>query len=290
MRSPRPGLLHTRIHVMEPQLARAFVDGQVTSLADARVPVTDRGLRYGEGVFEVLRTVRGRPFLLDRHLARLATGGAQIGLPPIDDDAVALAVHKTLEGVGGDARVRILVTAGDADELGAPAQTRLIVTAEPLADPPRRPADLVTIARPTCAPATLDPQLKTLAYLDRILALRAARAAGADDAIRLDSEGWVAECGSSSLLLVCQGVMVQPASPGALTGITAAFVAECLRSQGHSVVRRQIAPSELREVQAALIASSVRGVRDVRSIDGRLLPGHPLTETAKAVYDRHLVE
>jgi branched-chain amino acid aminotransferase len=269
---------------------RAYVDGVVTDLDQARIPVTDRGLRYGEGVFEVLRTVAGRPLLLERHLARLGHGCLAIGLPAPDLARLRAAVDATLDGFVGEARLRVTITGGDGAALAAPARARLLVVAEPLrpAVDPDAGVVLVSSDRPTLAPASLDPQLKALAYLDRLLAHRGARAVGADDAIRCDVDGLVAECATASLLLVDGARLLIPASRGALPGVTAGLLAELLQAAGVVVVRRPVRPDELTRIDGALITSAVRGVVAVDMIDGRRLTRPPLVAEAIRAHGAYL--
>jgi branched-chain amino acid aminotransferase len=254
---------------------RVFLDGAVTDAADARVPVTDRGLHYGDGVFEVLRTARGRPVLLDRHLARLAAGARAIALVPPPPGDIADAVARTLAGVPGEARIKILVTRGDAPlatPLAAAGRPRLIVIAEPLVLPPAevyaRGISLVTVARRMPAVDALDPRIKALAYLDRVLALDEARGRGGDDAVRLAADGRVAECATANLFYVAAGTVVTPPAVAALAGITRGAVIEDAVAAGLAVREHAPTPDELAAADEIFVTSAVRGVMPVAALDG----------------------
>jgi branched-chain amino acid aminotransferase len=262
-------------------MTRVFLDGAVVDAADARVPVTDRGLHYGDGVFEVLRTAQRRPVLLDRHLARLAAGAAAIALVPPSTAAIADAVAQTIAGVPGDARIKIIVTRGDAPlamPLAIAGPARLIVIAEPLVLPApdvyARGIALVTVARRMPATDALDPRIKALSYLDRVLALDEARRAGADDAIRLAADGRVAECATANVFYVRGGALVTPPAVAALAGITRGAVLEEAAGAGMQIREHAPTPSELAAADEIFVTSAVRGVMPVASLDGvARLPG-----------------
>jgi branched-chain amino acid aminotransferase len=254
-----------------------FLDGAVVDAAAARVPITDRGLRYGDGVFEVLRTAGRIPFLLDRHLARLAAGARAIALAaPPAADAITDAVTHTLAAIAApEARLRIMLTRGDAElatPLAAAGPPRLIVIAEPLRLPPDAAYDrgiaLATVARRMPAADALDPRIKALAYLDRVLALDEARGRGADEAIRLDTLGRVAECATSNLFYVSRGVVLTPPADAALAGITRGVVLEDCAAAGVATAERAPDPAELAAADEVFVTSAVRGVMPVASIDG----------------------
>ncbi len=276
---------------------RVFIDGAVVDAADARVPITDRGLHYGDGVFEVLRTARGRAVLLDRHLARLAAGAAAIRLVPPPTAAIADAVARTLDGFVGDARIKILVTRGDAPlatPLAAAGPARLIVIAAPLVLPApevyARGIALVTVARRMPAPDALDPRIKALAYLDRVLALDDARGRGADDAVRLDADGRVAECATANLFAVVGGAVVTPPAIAALAGVTRGVVLELAAAAGIAVREHAITPAELAAADEIFVTSAVRGVMPVASLDGvARLPG-PVTRLLTERYRGRLID
>jgi branched-chain amino acid aminotransferase len=260
---------------MSEMTAWAWIDGAIVPARDARVPVLDRGFLHGDGVFEVLRTARRRPFALDRHLARLAAGAAALDFAAADADAIADAVRRTAAKIDGEARIRIVAT----------RDTPCIVIAEPLVLPPddvyERGIALVTIARPITT--ALDPRIKALAFLDHRLALDDARRAGADEAVRLDASGRVAECATANLFAVIGGALVTPPAIHALPGVTRALVMELTPVREYAPL-----PAELAEATEIFVTSSVRGVVPVASLDGKRLAVGPVARRVRDEYSARL--
>ena len=250
--------------------AVASIDGAVSPLAAAAVPVTDRGLRFGDQVFEVARTCGSR--VLDRaaHLARLARSAAACRLPPppvaLDgwlDAALAAAAAP-------DATVRVLWTAGDGAGLardGGPG--RAIVIVEPWQPGPARALRLHTIAidRSGRTGALVPAAAKSGSYLASVLALAAAHDAGADDALLVDDRGDAIETATGNLAIVERDAVVFAAGAN-LPGVTAARVAQLLTAAGVAVSREAIPRARLDGADEVLVTSSRRGVAAVAAIDG----------------------
>ena len=264
----------------------AWIDGVVTPLAEARIGVLDRGLLYGDGLFEVLRTVDGRPFLLERHLARLQRGALAIRLPPPPADRIEAAVAPVVAalGPGIEARLRIVVTRGPGgldvglDQLGPPT---VIVIAEPLRLPPdevyERGIRLATVAR-RMPP---DPTIKALAYLDRVLARDDARRAGADDALVLDAAGRVAECATANVFGVQAGRILTPPVDRVLPGVTRGLVLELCDGR-----EAELVPDACDEL---FVTSAVKGVVPVGALDGTPRRIGPVTREVIARYRARLL-
>ena len=267
---------------------KVYLDGEIVDGAEARVPVTDRGLLYGDGVFEVLRTTNGRPFLLDRHLDRLAGGAAAIGLALPAPTVIATAVGRTVVALGEEARIRIVVTRGDASldrRLSDVGNPRLLVMAEPLRLPPpevyERGIRLATVSRRMPNPDALDPRIKALSYLDRVLALDEARRVGADEAIRLDAAGRVAECATANLFFVAKGALLTPPATAALSGVTRSIVLEDAAAADIPIGERSPLPGELAAADEVFVTSAVKGIVPVGVLDG--VPRLPGTVTRQLI-------
>src|SRR5688500_11946593 len=177
----------------------AWIDGRVTPLAEAALPLITEGLLRGDGAFETVGVWDGRPFRLDAHLGRLAASLRALALPAADDARLREAVAGLLERFGtGDGMLRLTVLAGGTH----------IVTMVPQ---PVRPDIAVLSSRP--APwirplGTFGPSgAKSLSYAPNMAALRAAEAAGADDALLVSLEGWVLEGTTFAVLWVRDGVL-----------------------------------------------------------------------------------
>jgi len=239
-----------------------WLDGALHPAAQARIDPADRGLLLGDGLFETIRAEQGRARRLEAHLARLRTGATLLGLPPppadgmLDDAITALLAANGL----GDAAVRLTWTAGTGPRgLLRPANGRgtLLITAAPLPPPPG-PARLV-VARCTRrnehSPLS---RVKSLNYLDGILARREAAQRGADDALLLNTAGRVAEASAANLFLRldCDWV-TPPVAEGALPGTMRAALIEAWGAREQPVRLADLDRAD------ALVLTSALGIREV---------------------------
>jgi branched-chain amino acid aminotransferase len=250
-------------------MTQAWFNGGFLDLAAVHVRPDDRGFTLGDGLFETLRIQGGAAPLLDRHLDRLVAGCDLLGLPlPFDRAALADAILGTAARNGlGDAAVRLTLTAGPAPRglprPALPAPTVLITAAA--APPPGGPVRAV-IARCTRrnehSPLS---RIKSLNYLDNVLARQEAAARGADDALLLNGAGRLAEATAANLFLELDGVLVTPpVADGALPGVARG---ELLRA---GAVERSLVPDDLRRCTRAFLTNSL-GRRDLVEVDGRPL-------------------
>lgn len=253
------------------------------------IPSDDRGLLLGDGLFETLLVLSGRPLFLAEHLARLARGCAVLGLPPPDEPVVRRAMDQALAGAGltdGRAAARLTWTAGSGGRgLDRPAQVqpRLVVTAAP-APAPLAPASLaiVSVRRNAGSPAS---RLKTLAYLDNVLARREAKAAGADEAVMLNTAGEVACAAAANLFWVSDGQLRTPAlACGVLDGIVRAQVLALAAAMGVDVSEVRAGPEALSTAEAIFLTNSLIGVRVVGRLGDRVLSPHPMVASLTAAW------
>jgi branched-subunit amino acid aminotransferase/4-amino-4-deoxychorismate lyase len=253
------------------------------------VPLDDRGLLLGDGLFETLLWKDGALALAGAHWARMASGAAVLGLPAPTEDALqecALAAVQSAGLAAARAAVRVTLTAGSGGrglERPAELRPRLFATAAP-SQPPAEAASLVvaSVRRNEASPAS---RLKTLAYLDNVLARRAARAAGADEAVVLNTRDELACAAAANLFWIdADGGLCTPASEaGCLPGIMAAQVRAAAGSLGVQVCEVLEGPAWLERAQAIFLTSSLIGVRPAH-LAGRPLQPHPMVETlSKAV-------
>jgi branched-subunit amino acid aminotransferase/4-amino-4-deoxychorismate lyase len=249
----------------------------------------DRGFLLGDGLFETLLALSGRPLFLAEHLVRLARGCAVLGLPPPDEPTVRRAVDQALAGAGltdGRAAVRLTWTAGSGGRgLDRPAvlQPRLVAAAAP-APAPFEPASLVivSIGRNAASPAS---RLKTLGYLDNVLARREARAAGADEAVMLNTDGEVACAAAANLFWLSDGRLRTPALDcGVLDGIARAQVCDLAVAMDVGVEEVRAGPEALSTAEAIFLTNSLIGVRAVGRLGGRVLSPHPLVASLAAAW------
>ncbi len=262
-----------------------WLDGRIQPLAGARVPVLDHGLLYGDGVFEGIRFYFGRPFLLGDHLERLRRSARAIALAcPWSDDELARIVGEVVAAFGEpEGYIRLVVTRGEGP-LGidpAPCTTpRLIVIAARLemVNHAHRQTGvcLVTAATRRLPPDGLDPRIKSLNYLNHILARIEANAAGADEAVLLNTRGQVAEGTADNLFIVRSGsLLTPPVTDGALEGITRRLVMELAEEEGIPVREQSLGPWDLHTAEECFLTGTGAELVPVREIDGRPLPACP---------------
>jgi len=276
---------------------KVFIDSSIVDGSEARVPVTDHGLLYGDGVFEGIRSFAGRIFRLDDHLARLATSARSIALEiPGGLGAVRGIVIDTVRAFGRpDAYIRLLVTRGEG-ELGVDpsscARPRVICIVDEVAIYPpevrRRGLALHTVSVRRSAPDVLDPRVKSLNYLSSVMAKLEARRCGADEALILNAAGQVAEAAVANVFVVSRGELrTPPPTDGALEGITRASVLELARALGLVARERSLGRVDLFGADEVFLTGTGVGIVPVRSLDGRPVGGDapgPVTEKLQQAF------
>ena len=264
-----------------------MIDGRLVPPEQAVVSVFDRGFLYGDSVFESFRTYGGVPFALDEHLARLERSAARvlIALPVSvaslrEEILSALASHGSAESY-----VRLTLTRGTGRALGLDpelaSEPLRVVLVSTLSPPPAELYDHGMAAitfraeRPSDAPAVADAKIGN--YLLAVLAMQAARAQGAGEALLEDANGHILEGSTSNLFAVFAGTLLTPPETAAiLPGITRAHTLRIAAELGIPVELRTPRKSELGKADEVFISSSIRELVPVVSIDGqRVGPGLP---------------
>jgi branched-chain amino acid aminotransferase len=273
----------------DPSGLTAYVNGEFVDATKASVSIFDHGFLYGDGVFEGMRVFDGGQFRAELHMARIARSARTIGLTAPDDllDIIGEVVRRSeLQ----DAHVRPIVARGfggpGIDPRNCPEQT-VIVSAYPF--PPflgSDPIKLFTSAVVRKAPRSLGAHVKSLNYLDAIVAKQQAGELGMHDAVMLDHLGAVAECTGANLFIVVGDTLVTPTTRAALPGITRRTVLEIAAEEGIDAVERDIWPSELHAADGAFVCGSGAGVVPIGSFDGRPVryAEHPLVERIQDAY------
>jgi branched-chain amino acid aminotransferase len=224
---------------------KVWINGALFDKQDAKVSVYDHGLLYGDGVFEGLRSYGGNVFRLDEHLSRLWNSAKAILLEiPISRAEMARAVNETLSANGiTDGYVRLVVTRG-AGTLGLDpnrtANPQVIIIADHIAVYPeelyRNGLEIITASTMRNHPQALNPRIKSLNYLNNILAKIECMQAGCMEALMLNHKGEVAECTADNIFLVRDGVLLTPPTDaGVLEGITRESVIQLARESGREV-------------------------------------------------------
>lgn len=264
------------------------IDGVVLAPERATISVLDRGLLYGDGCFEVLRTWDGVARDLDAHLDRLYDTAAYLQLKAIERPRLVEAIYRTIAAADDgapDHRLRVVLTRGPGGlgvalaELGV---GRAIVIVEPL---PPQPAELAIALIDFPLASRAGRGHKTLAYLDHILARELARTRGAEEAVRLDAAGHVIEGATCNLFAVHHGaVLTPPVDAGALPGITRARVLALCEQAAIRATVRTISVRELRNADELFATSALRGVVAITRLDGEARPRGPITAKLAAAY------
>ena len=269
-------------------MSKIHLNGGLIDAGEARIDPADRGLLLGDGLFETLRAHGGRPFCLDLHLARLAAGAALLGLPPPAVPEIAAAVRDTLAANGlADASIRITLTRGAGPRgLLPPAEPTptLMVTAHPLPSslPTAMSACLASIRRNEHSPLS---RIKSLAYLENILALSEAAAAGYDEAILLNTAGRITAGSRSNLFLVLDGVITTPPpSEGLLPGIARHTVLAL--ADKHRIPAREmpVTPPDMARASEAFLTNSLLEVVPLTRLQDQLVPAGPVTGRLRRLY------
>jgi len=246
------------------------------------LPLDDRGLLLGDGLFETLLVIDGAPVWWDAHMARLRRGCAALRLPePTEDEALAAARQAlTAAEASPRAALRLTWTAGsggrglDRPPLLAP---RLLASLAPAP----RPTGLLRLATVSVRRNAGSPtsRHKTLAYLDNVLARREAQAAGADEAVMLNTDGDVACAAAANIFWVEDGELFTPALDcGVLDGLTRAAVMDRAAVLGVAVREVRAGRAVLGHAEAVFLTNSLIGLRPATTLDERPLKRPPLLD------------
>jgi branched-chain amino acid aminotransferase len=260
---------------------KIFIDGKFYQEADAKVSVFDHGLLYGDGVFEGIRFYNGRVFRLEEHLARLWDSARSITLE------ISMSIPEMTEALletirQNDLRegyIRLLVTRGVGD-LGLDprrckrASVIIIATTITLYPPEfyQRGLTIATVATRRINPAALNPAIKSLNYLNNIMARIEANLAGADEALMLNDAGYVAEGTADNLFAIKHDqIATPPISAGALGGITRSVVFEIAAELGIKCVERNITRHDVFTADECFLTGTAAEVVPVVKADARLI-------------------
>jgi len=276
--------------------AVARLNGQTLDLSQAFVPALDHGFLYGNGLFETMRATDGVAFALEAHLDRMRRSGEVIGLPVPPTEVLAPDVSAALsDAAEPDAYVRLTVSRGPGatgpDPSSCQAPTVMVVV-KPFPEAPERwrteglRAVISSIRRNSSSPLA---RVKSLNYMECILAKQAAKAAGADEAILLDTEGNLAEATAWNLFLIEGERLLTPSEDGPiLPGITRAIVLRLAGEAGIECETGGYPPTRLAAASEALLTNSLYGVMPLSVLDdqpiGDVVPG-PLTRRLADAYE-----
>ena len=278
-----------------------YLNGRFVSRAEAVVSVFDHGFLYGDGVYETLRAYQGRIFMLQEHLARLERSARLIGLSiPLDGGQWAPILAEVLHRNNlSAAYIRITVSRGEGAiglDPGLCQSPTLVVIAQPLPSYPPSLYDqgialiIATIRRNL--PQALPPHVKSLNFLNNILAKREASEVKAFDAVMLNAEGNLAECTTSNLFFVKEGLVCTPSRAcGILDGITRNVVLWFATEQGIPSEEGTYTPDNLFSADECFLTNTTMEIMPVRAVDDRTIgtgrPG-PITERLRRLFQVNL--
>ncbi len=283
----------------EPIERKVFIAGKFYDKRDAKISVYDHGLLYGDGVFEGLRSYNGRVFRLDAHLTRLWESAKAILLEiPMSREAIAKAIHDTLAANQIiDGYIRLVVTRG-AGSLGLdPHKTsdpQVIVIADHIALYPdelyQHGLDIITASTVRTHPAALSARIKSLNYLNNIMAKLEGLKAGCIEALMLNSKGEVAECTGDNIFLVRdKTLLTPPIDAGILAGITRGAVMELAVEAGIAVREIALTRHDVYIADECFLTGTAAEVIPVVRVDSRVIgagkPG-PITRDLKDRFHR----
>lgn len=267
-----------------------YLDGEFVPETEAKISVFDHGLLYGDGIFEGIRFYNGRVFKLDEHLERLWDSARSICLEiPMSRKEMSEALLETIrQNDLRDGYIRLIVTRGVGNLGLNPLQCKepsVIIIAATIALYPKEMYEngltIVTCATRRIGPAALNPAIKSLNYLNNVLARIEANLAGADEALMLNDAGNVAECTADNVFVIKHGhILTPPIAAGALRGITRGVVFDLAAELGIKIAEADVTRHDVFVADECFLTGTAAELIPVIKADGRVIgsgkPG-PLT-------------
>ncbi len=277
---------------------KIWLDGKLVDESEAKISVFDHGLLYGDGVFEGIRFYYGRIFRLEEHIRRLfdSARAIVIDMPWTAEEICKFTCETVAANNLEDGYIRLVVTRG-AGELGlnpylCPKPSMFIIASTIKLYPDetyQNGLSIITCATRRPAPGALMPQVKSLNYLNNIMAKVEAIQANALEAVMLNEQGYVAECTGDNLFIMKNGELVTPLiSDGALDGITRAVIVELAEKLGVTCKERSLTRYDIFTADECFLTGTAAEVIPVVSLDRRTIgTGKPGPVTAKFLAAYH---
>jgi len=273
---------------------KIYIDGSFLPESEAKISVFDHGLLYGDGVFEGIRFYNGRIFQLEGHLDRLWDSARAICLTiPMSREEMTEALITTIrQNELRDGYVRLLVTRG-VGNLGLNPESckraSVVIIAASIALYPeehyQRGLEVITCGTRRVSPGALSPQVKSLNYLNNIMAKIEAIQAGAGEGLMLNEQGFVAECTGDNIFVLKRGVLTTPPiSAGGLRGITREVVFEIAEEFGIPCQEPQMTRYDIYTAEECFLTGTAAEIIPVISLDRRIIgSGKPGPVTARFI-------
>ncbi len=258
---------------------KIWMDGKLVEKADAKVSVYDHGLLYGDGIFEGIRVYNGKIFECEAHIRRLYDSAKAIRLKiPLGPAELKSAMEQTVKANNfNECYIRVLVTRG-VGSLGIDpnkcANPSLVIIADIIQVYPKEMFEkgiaVITASVLRMHPSALSPRIKSLNYLNNILARIEANDAGVSDAIMLNQDGNVAEATVQNVFIVREGVVMTPTThDGILEGVTRKVMIDICRKLGVTCIEKSIQRLDLYIADEMFLTGTGGEVMPVTTIDGR---------------------
>ena len=277
------------------ELQRVLIDGQSVGQPDGALSVLDRGLHYGDGLFETIACEGGRPRLMERHLQRLAAGCARLGLVPCDGAALAREVRELAAGTSR-AIVKLLLTRGISVArgyalTGSERTLRIALRYEWPGQDPQQVTDGVRVRRATLRLGE-NPALAGIKHcnrLEQVLARREWTDPGIAEALMFSSSGALVSGTMSNVFLVRGSRVLTPCIDRCgVAGVMRGLVLEIAAAAGISVEERRLDDADLAAAEELFLTNALTGIRPVRELDGMSLVVGPVTRGLQAQLGAHL--
>jgi branched-chain amino acid aminotransferase len=274
--------------------SKVYVDGKFFPEAEAKISVFDHGLLYGDGIFEGIRFYNGRVFRLEEHLERLWDSARSICLEiPMTPREMSEALLETIRQNGlREGYIRLLVTRGVGNLGLNPEQCKhpsvIIIVATITLYPAsvyQNGLTVVTCATRRTNPSALNPAVKSLNYLNNVMARIEANLAGADEALMLNDAGNVAECTADNVFIIKRGqIFTPPITAGALRGITRSVVFDIAAELGVKISETDITRHDVFIADECFLTGTAAEIIPVIKADGRTIgTGKPGPITARMI-------
>ena len=279
---------------------KIWLNGKLVEEQDAKVSVFDHGLLYGDGVFEGIRVYNRRVFELDAHIERLYNSAKGIRLDiPMSREKLIEAVHKTVEANDiGNGYIRLIITRG-VGTLGLNPFTcetpTVIIIADNIQLYPEelyeKGMKIISAATVRNHPLAIPPQIKSMNYLNNILAKIEALDNNVPEAVMYNHEGFVAEATGDNVFMVRKGIIyTPPAEAGGLEGITRELVIRLAKKEGFEVIEKNLTRFDLYISDELFLTGTAAEVIGIVEIDGRVIgkgvPG-PITRQLRDKFFRY---
>ncbi|WP_213951629.1 branched-chain-amino-acid transaminase [Tepidanaerobacter syntrophicus] len=256
-----------------------YVDGKYYPKEEAKISVFDHGFLYGDGVFEGIRAYNGRVFKLKEHIDRLYNGarGIMINVPLTKEEMTEVVLETLRRNQLRDAYIRLVISRG-AGDLGLDpkkcSKPTIVCIADKIVLYPEelyeKGMEIVTAATRRNGPEGVNPQMKSLNYLNNIMAKLEANLAGAPEALLLNNEDYVAECTGDNIFIVKNGVLITPPPyVGILVGITRNAIIEAAERLGIKVEEKVFTRYEVFTADECFLSGTAAEAVPVVKVDGR---------------------